>query len=88
MCRCTCVCYSRVQLLTSLTCDTDKEIWEPTIERIFSLQNTGTNADGRERIREIWSFDWQNHGDAAILNRVALDDRRKTSAGVCKCHPI
>ncbi|RDB21685.1 hypothetical protein Hypma_011238 [Hypsizygus marmoreus] len=49
-----------------------KEQWEPTIEHIFKSQET---KDECHRIREAWSFDWQNHGDAAILNREALQTR-------------
>lgn len=36
--------------------------------------------DKIHRIREAWSFDWQNHGDAAILNRQLLKAR---VGGVC-----
>ncbi|KAF8890073.1 Alpha/beta hydrolase fold-1 [Infundibulicybe gibba] len=49
-----------------------KEQWEPTIQEIFRLQGT---KGGVHRIREAWSFDWQSHGDAAILNRVRLNKR-------------
>ncbi|KAG5652706.1 hypothetical protein H0H81_004019 [Sphagnurus paluster] len=46
-----------------------KEQWEPAIERMFELQRS---KPPHQRIREAWSFDWQNHGDAAVLNREAL----------------
>jgi len=46
-----------------------KEQWEPVIEKLFTLQQ---DMDRAHRIREAWSFDWQNHGDAAVLNRQAL----------------
>jgi hypothetical protein len=55
----------------------DKEQWEPTIQRLFHTQQF---KDRPHRIREAWSFDRQNHGDAAILNREALRDRPE---GVC-----
>ncbi|KAF5382078.1 hypothetical protein D9615_004232 [Tricholomella constricta] len=49
-----------------------KEQWEPTIERIFHLQQS---KDTRDRIREAWAFDWQSHGDAAVLNEEVLKTR-------------
>ncbi|KAF8954537.1 Alpha/beta hydrolase fold-1 [Flammula alnicola] len=55
-----------------------KEQWEPVIERLFETQ---ARRDKGHRIREVWAFDWQNHGDAAVLNREALKSRLE---GVCK----
>ncbi|KAF8079386.1 Alpha/Beta hydrolase protein [Lyophyllum atratum] len=55
-----------------------KEQWEPTIQRMFQVQQA---KDESYRIREAWSFDWQNHGDAAVLNRDALISR---PGGVCE----
>lgn len=49
-----------------------KEQWEPVIENLFTLQQ---KMDKAHRIREAWSFDWQNHGDAAVLNRQLLKER-------------
>ncbi|KAJ3739650.1 Alpha/beta hydrolase fold-1 [Lentinula detonsa] len=49
-----------------------KEQWEPTIERIFLTQAA---KDRHQQIREAWSFDWQNHGDTALVNEKALKDR-------------
>ncbi|KAF8891609.1 hypothetical protein CPB84DRAFT_1784093 [Gymnopilus junonius] len=49
-----------------------KEHWEPIIERLFDLRNT---KDEQHRLREAWSFDYQNHGDSAVLNREALKSR-------------
>lgn len=48
-----------------------KEQWEPIIQRLFHTQQC---KDAVHRIREAWSFDRQNHGDAALLNREALRD--------------
>jgi len=62
---------------------TDKETWEPTIERIFEVQNGKSVTDARNRIREAWSFDWQSHGDAAVLNKIALETEY-ASDGVCE----
>ena len=55
----------------------DKEQWEPVIENLFNPQQKMGKA---HRIREAWSFDWQSHGDAAILNRQLLKVR---PGGVC-----
>ncbi|KAG6910003.1 hypothetical protein DXG01_014003 [Tephrocybe rancida] len=46
----------------------DKEQWEPTLEQIFRLQQS----KGNDRIREAWAFDWQSHGEAAVLNEELL----------------
>ncbi|KIM35057.1 hypothetical protein M413DRAFT_449910 [Hebeloma cylindrosporum] len=56
-----------------------KEQWEPVIQHLFESQCT---KDKSYRIREAWSFDWQNHGDAAVLNREALKLRPE---GVSAC---
>ncbi|KAF9465305.1 Alpha/beta hydrolase fold-1 [Collybia nuda] len=47
-----------------------KEQWEPTILRIIQLQ---AQEEKCNRIREAWSFDWQSHGDAAVLNEKILE---------------
>ncbi|KAI3610366.1 alpha/beta-hydrolase [Moniliophthora roreri] len=47
-----------------------KELWEPTITRLFSVQRPRPRH--RNRIREVWAFDRENHGDSAVLNREAL----------------
>ncbi|KAJ6561173.1 alpha/beta-hydrolase [Mycena vulgaris] len=52
----------------------NKEQWEPTIEEIFRLQNTKAP---HLRVREAWSLDRQNHGDAALLNREELELSRR-----------
>ena len=58
----------------------DKEQWEPTISRLFHQQK---HKCAVRRIREAWSFDWQNHGDAAILNQKAIE-----SLPDCICTPF
>jgi len=50
---------------------------EPTIQRLFHAQQCKAEV---YRIREVWSLDRLNHGDAAILNREALNGPLK---GVC-----
>lgn len=45
-----------------------KEQWEPTLEHLLSL----LSENGGVKIREAWSIDWPNHGDAAILNEKTL----------------
>jgi hypothetical protein len=57
---------------------TDKEQWEPIIEQTFQLQQGKAR---HQRVREAWSFDWQSHGDAAVLNRELLENSR--ADGVC-----
>ncbi|KAF8188675.1 Alpha/beta hydrolase family-domain-containing protein [Pholiota molesta] len=47
-----------------------KEQWEPTLARL--LYTESTEGRGRHAIREVWSFDWQSHGDSGVLNRVKL----------------
>ncbi|KAH9918694.1 Alpha/Beta hydrolase protein [Amylocystis lapponica] len=55
-----------------------KELWEPIIEHIFRVQGR----KGRHhRIREAISFDYQSHGDAAILNKAVIDARDECISG-------
>ncbi|KAJ7488182.1 Alpha/Beta hydrolase protein [Mycena latifolia] len=42
-----------------------KEQWESTIQRIFELRHS--------LVHEAWAFDWQTHGDSAVLNRQLLE---------------
>ncbi|KAJ7173970.1 Alpha/beta hydrolase fold-1 [Mycena crocata] len=52
-----------------------KEQWEPVIEKLYALQ-----LENRvPRIREVWSFDWQSHGESAILNADVLKENRKSA---------
>ncbi|KAF8909980.1 hypothetical protein CPB85DRAFT_1221751 [Mucidula mucida] len=66
-----------ITLLLAHCIGSHKEQWEPTLERIFTIQQSKNQF---HRIREAWAFDWQNHGDAAVLNQSALSDRPE---GVC-----
>ncbi|KAJ7453156.1 Alpha/beta hydrolase fold-1 [Mycena latifolia] len=50
-----------------------KEQWEPTIEKLFALQSRSS------RIREAWTFDWQSHGESAVLNEEALTGDEKAA---------
>ncbi|KAI0759701.1 alpha/beta-hydrolase [Trametes elegans] len=47
-----------------------KEAWEPTIETLFSANAAEA---GPSAIREAWSFDMPNHGEAAELNSKLLE---------------
>ncbi|OSC98503.1 alpha/beta-hydrolase [Trametes coccinea BRFM310] len=47
-----------------------KEVWEPTIEYLFSAASSKLSAFS---MREAWSFDMQNHGEGAVLNDAALE---------------
>ncbi|KAF4563902.1 hypothetical protein EYR36_003146 [Pleurotus pulmonarius] len=51
-----------------------KESWEPCIEVIFQHFTNDTRSEPT-KIREAWAIDWQDHGDAALLNRQALRAR-------------
>jgi hypothetical protein len=49
-----------------------KEQWEVAIDELFGL----FEAEGKKkgvRLREAWSLDCPNHGDAAVLNEEALE---------------
>ncbi|KAG7096188.1 hypothetical protein E1B28_003638 [Marasmius oreades] len=45
-----------------------KEQWEPVVTRLFRISESTKHVN----IREVWAFDRENHGDAALLNREAL----------------
>ncbi|KAJ4477253.1 Alpha/beta hydrolase fold-1 [Lentinula aciculospora] len=47
-----------------------KEQWEPTINDLLEL--IGKQVSNKIRIREIWTIDAPNHGDAALLNEKTL----------------
>ncbi|KAJ3528232.1 hypothetical protein NMY22_g9497 [Coprinellus aureogranulatus] len=51
-----------------------KEEWDIVISNLFKIQSS---KDEPFRIREAWSFDRQNHGDAAVLNARALNGRKE-----------
>ncbi|EIW57897.1 alpha/beta-hydrolase [Trametes versicolor FP-101664 SS1] len=46
-----------------------KEVWEPIIDGILS---GGDSASAKSEIREIWSFEMQNHGESTSWNSEAL----------------
>jgi len=48
-----------------------KEQYHPTIGRLLNLRDRATYG-----IREIWSIDFPNHGEAAVLNRRVLDEHK------------
>lgn len=58
----------------------DKEHWEPTLERLFELDDQNKNAT---RILEAWSLDYPSHGEAAELNEKVLV-RRGTPLSNCQ----
>ena len=45
-----------------------KELWEPSLDHLWSL----VSENGGPRIREAWAIDWPNHGEAAVLNEKTL----------------
>ncbi|PIL22529.1 hypothetical protein GSI_15218 [Ganoderma sinense ZZ0214-1] len=48
-----------------------KEVWEPTIDHLFQF---GDGAGAHGLVREAWSFDMQNVGEAAVVNADVLSD--------------
>ncbi|THG95994.1 hypothetical protein EW026_g5760 [Hermanssonia centrifuga] len=54
---------SGVTLILTHASGTHKEHWEPVLENLLpQLQDSSFS------IHEIWAFDWQSHGDSAVLN--------------------
>ncbi|KAJ7610200.1 alpha/beta-hydrolase [Roridomyces roridus] len=51
-----------------------KEEWEPTLEEMLARQNPT-----RLKIREVWSVDWQSHGEAGRINAPQLENRGPVS---------
>jgi hypothetical protein len=66
-----------------------KEIYEPTLEELYTLldsrDNNASSADRSPwpRVREAWSIDCPNHGDAALLNESTL---RWGYEPICELH--
>ncbi|KAJ7175020.1 Alpha/beta hydrolase fold-1 [Mycena crocata] len=54
----------------------NKEQWETVIEQVFREQESKPT---HQRVHEAWAFDWQNHGDAAVLNRELILSSRATT---------
>ncbi|KAF9260202.1 alpha/beta-hydrolase [Marasmius fiardii PR-910] len=52
-----------------------KEIWEPIISNLFESPKT------RFLLREAWAFDWQTHGESAVLNEEKLKNYPKPVGG-------
>lgn len=57
-----------------------KEHWEPTIDDLYSL--IGDDRPDFPKVREMWSIDAPNHGDAGILNEKTL---QLDYQSVCSC---
>ncbi|EMD41295.1 hypothetical protein CERSUDRAFT_109893 [Gelatoporia subvermispora B] len=45
-----------------------KEMWEPTLQVLLDLHAKGQAPP----IREAWTFDWQSHGEAGVVNAAPL----------------
>ncbi|KAL0952491.1 hypothetical protein HGRIS_006754 [Hohenbuehelia grisea] len=56
-------------LLLAHSIGAQKEHWEPTLEKLFASQ---ADKPPQQRVREAYSFDWQSHGDSAVLNEKYL----------------
>lgn len=50
------------------------------LQNLFDAQS---NKIGTRRIREAWAFDWQTHGDSAVLNRNALQAKPRYICEQC-----
>ena len=59
------------------SCVADKELWEPVIADLMRAKKPGNGGvtDG-PLLREAWSLDGPNHGEAAVLNAVLLENGR------------
>ena len=52
----------------------DKETWEPTITRLFQLDDLAAIGNNSlSTIVEAWSIDCPDHGESAAFNRASLD---------------
>ncbi|KAJ7220246.1 Alpha/beta hydrolase fold-1 [Mycena pura] len=51
-----------------------KEQWEPVMESLYALQVQSESGAEPQAVREAWAFDWQSHGESAVLNEEALKD--------------
>jgi len=50
-----------------------KESWEPTLEELNDiLRSQSSLSTGGVKIRDVWSIDCPNHGDAAVINEDVL----------------
>lgn len=49
-----------------------KETWEPSIEKLLTLS---AQTRSKVKIREAWSLDCPNHGEAGHLNEPLLNER-------------
>ncbi|KAJ7151950.1 alpha/beta-hydrolase, partial [Mycena filopes] len=53
-----------------------KEQWEPVVEKLFAQ---APEKPAPTSIREVWAFDWQNHGESAVENEQALKEGPKVA---------
>ena len=75
-----------------------KESWEPVLEALFcTLEASGLRLGARSgveegtvhvrkgvKVREAWSVDCPNHGEAAVVNEVVLGDPKKGFYNNCR----
>ncbi|EPQ51252.1 alpha/beta-hydrolase [Gloeophyllum trabeum ATCC 11539] len=70
-----------VTLLLMHGAGSHKEQWEPTIQRIHEAtagrkaHGHGSFSQDQSTIREIWTFDWPNHGNSSVLNEDHFSSR-------------
>lgn len=57
-----------------------KEQWEPTIEYLYEY--ISNDASQTVKVKDVWSIDAPNHGDAAVLNEATL----RWGYDICTCN--
>ncbi|KAG6873602.1 hypothetical protein C0995_013975 [Termitomyces sp. Mi166 len=58
-----------------------KETWEPSLEKLLTLS---AQPGSKVKIREAWSLDCPNHGEAGHLNEPVLNDRAFRNNFTCE----
>ncbi|KAJ7621153.1 alpha/beta-hydrolase [Roridomyces roridus] len=69
---------ARIALVLTHCVGTNKEIWEPVIQRLYQLQSCARSG---VVVVETWSMDSPNHGEAAAINEKALLKRPQGMTG-------
>ncbi|KNZ80814.1 hypothetical protein J132_04243 [Termitomyces sp. J132] len=58
-----------------------KETWEPSLEKLLALS---AQPESKVKIREAWSLDCPNHGEAGHLNQQLLNERAFRNNFTCE----
>ncbi|KAF8578941.1 hypothetical protein K439DRAFT_1620926 [Ramaria rubella] len=54
----------------------ESELWLPAVKYLFKLQS---QSKSKVNIRDVWTLDWPNAGDAAVINELFLKENYATS---------